>query len=188
MEEINKRIHLATEYSNKGHHDLAIGELEYIVALDPEDAFTYYMMALQYYNKGHFEVAFEWINRSVELVETKFNCDDLGNFDQTIKDVIAEIFFKRSEIRVKLPDQPDDPDCILLIDDITKAIELCPENSQYLTVRSEIYLAILMPDLALEDIEKAAALNPDDPNILSVLESAERLDVDVSSGTNVTWL
>ena len=77
-------------------------------------------------------------------------------------------------------------DCILLIDDITKAIELCPENSQYLTVRSEIYLAILMPDLALEDIEKAAALNPDDPNILSVLESAERLDIDVSSGTHFT--
>ena len=45
-----------------------------------------------------------------------------------------------------------------------------------------------MPDLALEDIEKAAALNPDDPNILSVLESAERLDVDLSSGTHVTRL
>ncbi len=186
MEEIDKRIHLATEYSNKGRHDLAIGELEYIVASDPDDPFTYYMMALQYCNKGHFEVAFEWINRSVELVETKFSFDDLGNFDQTIKDVIAEIFFKRSEIRVKLPDQPDDPDCILLIDDVTKAIKLCPENSQYLTVRSEIYLAILMPDLALEDIEKATALNPDDSNILSVLEAAEKLDVDVSSGTNFT--
>ena len=112
------------------------------------------------------------------------------NFDQTIKDVIAEIFFKRSEIRVKLPDQPDDPDCILLIDDITKAIELCPENSQYLTVRSEIYLAIFMPDLALEDIEKAAAKGPDEVPYkeMTFAELIEVGQIEVVKVTGSTYL
>ena len=174
MEEIDKHIHLATEYSNKGDHDLAIKELEYIVALDPDDEFTYFMMALQYYKNGNYEVALEWINRSVELLEIKFVFDDLKNFDQTDKEVIAEIFSKRSEIRVKLGYNPDDTGCILLLDDLTKAIELCPENAQYLTVRSEINLAILRPGLALEDIEKAAELEPNDSYILSVLHDAFR--------------
>jgi len=174
MEEIDKHIHLAIEYSNKGDHDLAIKELAYIVALDPYDEFAPYQMALQYYKNGSYDDAFQWINRSVELVEIKYKFDDLKNFDQTIKDVIAEIFFKRSEIRVKLHRPNDDPDCTLLLDDVTKAIELRPEDTQYLTVRSEIYLAILQPALALEDIEKAVELEPDNPYILSVLHDAFR--------------
>lgn len=35
-EEIVKHFQLATEYSNNGDHDLAINELECMVALDPD--------------------------------------------------------------------------------------------------------------------------------------------------------
>ena len=134
-----------------------------------------------HYKKGNYKVALEWINRSVELIEIKFDFDDIKNIDQIFKDMIAEIFFKRSEILVQLhnsfedPDNsPEDPDGILLFNDLNKAIELCPENARYLTVRSEMYQAILQPHLALEDIEKAAELEPNDSYILSVLHNAFR--------------
>ena len=175
---------LSVAYLMVNRVDDAFRVLTRALELDPDDPATYMNLAMTLRAMGDFEAALIHVQRSVELapwiggvLRTKGAVlTDLGRFKDALK------AYRRAE-RLE-PNHGDVQGRIgetlakmrrwdEAIDAFEKAVVVAPQSGEWHVHLGAAYLEVGRLDDGIKTLRKASSLEPDNPRILQILETAE---------------
>jgi tetratricopeptide (TPR) repeat protein len=124
--------------------------------------------------KNHFDVAARWM---VVVIAALFLVS--GAIAQEPDDMSAEDYYLRAKEALRKAAEEDPPGIDnwramqkerlkRALADLTKAIELEPDNREYLIERSNVFHSMDEPRLAIKDLTRVIELDPTDPELYSM--------------------
>ncbi len=172
-------VNRGSAYDDSGNHQLAIGDYNEAIRLNPDDADAYYNRGNSYAALERHDLAIEDYNEAIRLKPNAktynnrgYSYDKLGRYQQALEDYNQAIslrpdnvkfFYNRGFAYAKLgQNQP-------AIDDFSEAIRLKPDSTDAYDRRGTVYLIQGQNVPGCSDAQKACALG--DCRLLEIAKS-----------------